>query len=175
MLKRLVMNMSEDHFVLLQKLKEKYKAMSYSEVIRRLLADAEDRDLDNYREIEKRKIEAKSAQKSESPEERILRQEEEALLRKDMKNKAAENRGEKICLSMIGGKVTPDGYCEFPVWHERVGSVVEKRTRRVPTESMVSDIPQHLSFITAKPEAARKRVEEAMLLPENAGNKDLAI
>jgi hypothetical protein len=132
-------------------------------------------DVPEYVKIEKEKLQARVSKVAETPEQRILRQEEESLLRKEMKAKAEENRGEKICLSMIGGKVTPDGYCEFPVWHERVGSVVEKRTRRIPTESMAADIPQHLSFLTAKPEAARKRVEEAMLLPENAGNPDLAL
>ncbi len=135
----------------------------------------ESTDVPAYVQIEKEKLATRQEKKPETVEEKILRQEEEALLRKDMKLKAEENKGAKICLSLIGGEVTPDGYCRYPVWRERPGQVVEKNISKVPLESLPPDIAayQHLSYMTAKSEAARLRVEAAMKLPQNADNPSL--
>jgi hypothetical protein len=129
-MKKLIINITEGQENMLNALKDKFQVPTVTEVVRRIIPEAFDTYLNNYKEVAKIKIAS-----AKTPEEKVKQQVQNENLKIEARERAKLDKLEYFCRK-VGGVCTSDGYCEFNMFVEDPGELIIANKLREPIENM---------------------------------------
>lgn len=106
---------------------------------------------------------------AKTPEEKIQSSVEKEVLRTEAKAKLKEAKQKHYC-ELMGGTISPDGYCEFSQFVEELRETIEVIPQKEPLENIheFTHQNQYITYEADTPAAKRARIELLAGKPQNA-------